>query len=78
MRKPEKPQPSKSRRNTLRICAAVATAAFLIAIFAGPIEDTDFWWHLKTGQYIAQQHRLPFPDPFSYTAATDADRAAST
>jgi hypothetical protein len=72
MRKPEKPQPSKSRRNTLRICAAVATAAFLIAIFTGPIEDTDFWWHLKTGQYIAQQHRLPFPDPFSYTAATDA------
>ena len=72
MRKPEKPQPSQSRRNTLRICAAVATAAFLLAIFAGPIEDTDFWWHLKTGQYIAQQHRLPFPDPFSYTSATDA------
>lgn len=47
-------------------------AAFLIAILAGPIEDTDFWWHLKTGQWIAQHHRLPVPDPFSYTSGADA------
>ena len=39
---------------------------------AGPIEDTDFWWHLKTGQWLAQQHRLPLPDPFSYTTGSDA------
>ncbi len=33
----------------------------------GGIGDGDFWWHLKTGQYIAQNHKLPVPDPFSYT-----------
>jgi hypothetical protein len=49
-----------------------AGAIFLFAIFAGPIEDTDFWWHLKTGQWIAQQHRLPVPDPFSYKTGGDA------
>jgi hypothetical protein len=50
----------------------VLPAALLVAILAGPIEDTDFWWHLKTGQWIAGQHRLPSPDPFSYTAGADA------
>jgi hypothetical protein len=56
----------------LRKLALAAAALTLLAIFAVPIEDTDFWWHLKTGQYIVQQHRLPVPDPFSYTAGTDA------
>jgi hypothetical protein len=29
----------------------------------------DLWWHLKTGEWIWQQHRFPQGDPFSYTAA---------
>src|SRR5215831_16511448 len=56
----------------LRIGAALITGVLMVALFATPIEDTDFWWHLKTGQYLVEHHRLPFPDPFSYTAATDA------
>jgi hypothetical protein len=35
--------------------------------FGGNIVDTDFWWHLKTGQFIVQHHSLPVPDPFSWT-----------
>ncbi len=35
--------------------------------YSTEIADTDFWWHLKTGQYIAETHALPVPDPFSYT-----------
>jgi hypothetical protein len=29
--------------------------------------DSDTWWHLKTGQFILDQHRLPVPDPFAWT-----------
>ena len=46
----------------------VATSAlFLMYLFSPAVGDTDTWWHLKTGQYIWQQHRLPVPDPFSFT-----------
>jgi hypothetical protein len=34
-----------------------------------PIADPDFWWHLKTGQIIIQNHSIPNTDPFSYTKA---------
>ncbi len=57
----------KTTRVWFRFGAVALTGAFLIAIFAGPIADSDFWWHLKTGQWLAQQHRLPVPDPFAYT-----------
>ena len=45
---------------------------FIILLFLGlflmtlrPISDPDFWWHLRTGQMIAQDHRVPHEDPFS-------------
>jgi hypothetical protein len=31
--------------------------------------DSDYWWHLKTGQYIVETHTLPVPDPFAFTTA---------
>lgn len=47
---------------------------FLILLFLGlffmtlrPISDPDFWWHLRTGQLIAQDHLIPHQDPFSFT-----------
>ncbi len=43
-------------------------AVFLLGIFSTEIADTDFWWHLKTGQYVFEHHKLPVPDPFSYTS----------
>ena len=52
-----------------RLAAAAAVALFLTGLFSGEIFDPDFWWHLRTGQYIVQNHRLPVPDPFSYTTA---------
>ncbi len=42
-------------------------ALCLASLFSARIADTDFWWHLKTGQFIAQHHALPVPDPFAYT-----------
>jgi hypothetical protein len=31
--------------------------------------DIDFWWHLRTGQLIAESGQVPRADPFSFTAA---------
>jgi len=45
------------------------TALFLLGLFSTELADSDAWWHLKTGQYIVTQHRLPYPDPFAYTTA---------
>lgn len=48
---------------------------FLIVLFCGifyltlrPVVDPDFWWHLRTGQLIAQTQEIPNADPFSFTA----------
>jgi hypothetical protein len=45
------------------------SGALLVGWFSPEISDPDFWWHLKTGQYIFQNHALPVPDPFAYTTA---------
>lgn len=47
---------------------------FLAILFASifyvglkTISDPDFWWHLRTGQLIAQTWAIPHTDPFSFT-----------
>jgi hypothetical protein len=42
---------------------AVFTMAARISV------DTDTWWHLRTGEYILENGRIPQADPFSYTRA---------
>ena len=41
----------------------------LFAMTARNVIDPDVWWHLKTGEYIAQHKSVPHTDPFSYTRA---------
>ncbi|MBS1856199.1 MAG: hypothetical protein JST11_12600 [Acidobacteria bacterium] len=53
----------------LRPVVAALAALLLAGLFSPPIADSDFWWHLRTGQYIAQHHALPVPDPFAWTTA---------
>lgn len=55
----------------LRTTVLVLSALCLLGLFSTEAHDTDFWWHLKTGQYILQHHALPFPDPFAYTTAVN-------
>jgi hypothetical protein len=62
---PAKPAPPAWLRHTTLALAALC----LLGLFSTEIADTDFWWHLKTGQYIVQRHSLPVPDPFAYTTA---------
>jgi hypothetical protein len=52
----------------LRSTRELLAFLFLALIFiltAQPITDPDFWWHLKTGQYIVQTHSIPHTDIFS-------------
>lgn len=44
---------------------ALLSIIFVIALF--PRGDSDFWWHLKVGQYIAVHHAVPSKDFLSYT-----------
>jgi hypothetical protein len=48
---------------------AAFAVILLLGMFSPEAYDSDFWWHLKTGQLLWQQHRLPVPDPFAYTTA---------
>ncbi len=62
------PQPVLSSRWFPVIAAALAAILWL-AWFSPEISDPDFWWHLKTGQYIVENRALPAPDPFAFTTA---------
>jgi len=53
----------------LKIAAVALAAICLPGLFSTEAADSDFWWHLKTGQFIVERHALPLPDPFSYTTA---------
>lgn len=64
---PPKPPPRWLR--PLVVALAMVLAAGLLS---RPFSDTDSWWQLKTGQYIADNHKLPVPDPFSYTTGRSA------
>jgi hypothetical protein len=49
----------------LTAALAVVSAVYLLR----PIKDPDFFWHLKTGEWIWEHQRLPESDPFSSTGA---------
>jgi hypothetical protein len=38
-----------------------------------PFSDTDFFWHLKTGEWIWQHQALPTADPFAYPTPATLD-----
>ena len=43
------------------------TALALFSMFSAASGDADTWFHLRTGAFIVQNHKLPAPDPFSWT-----------
>lgn len=45
--------------------------AFIFCSFTTPIEDGDFFWHIKTGEWIWNNRAMPSTDPFSFTVAAD-------
>ncbi len=45
----------------------VASLLFMAKIYRPGFGDPDFYWHLKSGEYIAQTGVIPTSDPFSWT-----------
>jgi hypothetical protein len=66
---PSPPPPAPFARWATPVLLALS-ALFLIGLFSTEFADTDAWWHLATGRFIATQHRLPDPDPFAFTTST--------
>ncbi|HYO99837.1 MAG TPA: hypothetical protein VER76_06585 [Pyrinomonadaceae bacterium] len=53
--------------STRRLLVFVLLAA-IFAMTAAQITDPDFWWHLRTGQFIYETRTIPHTDIFSFTA----------
>ncbi|HMB06088.1 MAG TPA: tetratricopeptide repeat protein [Isosphaeraceae bacterium] len=74
--RPRAPKPAArheadSRPWSLRVVdwgliAAFLALTFLLGIF--PLKDTDFWWHLRTGEIIRATGRVPRTDWYTFTA----------
>ncbi|MBV8610391.1 MAG: hypothetical protein JO034_23395 [Singulisphaera sp.] len=47
------------------LIAAFLALTFLLGVF--PLKDTDFWWHLRTGDLIRQTGEIPKVDPYTFT-----------
>lgn len=41
--------------------------AFVFFLASKPLNDPDFWFHLKSGEYILHNRTFPTTDPFSFT-----------
>ena len=52
---------------TLRTFFSVYVFAYAFFFAARPLSDADFWWHLKTGEFIVTTHSIPRTDFFSFT-----------
>src|SRR6187200_1203291 len=47
-------------------CAiCLGAGAFVVAARSRTNWDQDIWWHLRTGQWIAEHGQVPVTDPFS-------------
>ncbi len=53
-------------RLSVRLVFVAVLFITLFTISTREVVDPDFWWHLRTGQYIAETHSIPRTDPFSY------------
>lgn len=53
------------RHLRLSISALLLAAAFTLAL--APMDNNDLWWHLESGRWMFEHHRLPVEDPFSFT-----------
>lgn len=38
-----------------------------LAVFIAPVQDPDFWWHLRIGRWMVDNGRLPSTDIFTFT-----------
>ena len=64
----EKPPGASSWRPSLLDACLIALflgLTFLLGAF--PLKDTDFYWHLRTGDWIREHSQVPRADLFTFT-----------
>lgn len=62
------PAPSPSRNlDPIKVLVYVLLFSWfpLQAMHYANVSDPDIWWHMRTGEWILQQHAIPHTDPFS-------------
>src|SRR5262245_43399695 len=63
----ETPPPLSLRLLDWVLIGTFLSLVFLLGVF--PLKDTDFWWHLRTGDWIRQNGRVPTHDLYTFAAA---------
>ena len=58
---------SRLKRLTTERSAIIILFLLVFAMAARISVDTDLWWHLRSGQHIAETGQLIYPDPFSHS-----------
>lgn len=53
--------------NKINRIAILIFFTWVAIIFTTPVGEGDFFWHVKTGEWIWQHKALPTADPFSFT-----------
>ncbi len=62
-------QSTRDPSRGFQIALLALATIFLFGLFSPEIYDSDFWWHLRTGQFVVEHRALPVPDPFSWTTS---------
>lgn len=72
------PNTSHPLQTAKRISLVFLLLTVLLALFIHPVHDPDFWWHLKTGEWVWQHRSIPESDPFSFTTDENIRPAQQT
>lgn len=54
-----------SRRDLLPFLVGLALASLAVLTALQPLREYDTWWHLRTGQWVADHGIIPTTDPFT-------------
>ena len=54
---------------TPRVLFLSAVFTTINVLFIRAVQDPDFWWHIRTGQWIAEHFALPAHDIYTYTVS---------
>ena len=59
-----------SKLDPLKVLAFILLFAWfpIQAMHYANVSDPDIWWHMRTGEWIFQQHAIPHADPFCVSA----------
>jgi len=64
--------PAIDTRQLLRRLPGYVVLLATAALALRKLDDSDTWWHLAAGRWIAENGRVPVTDPFSYTVPDHA------